>query len=131
VEYPEKEETLVKLTKTQKRKILEGMLARLSRRGGWMKRGFKESRQGPDGVPYFSFCLAGAANDAALEIGVETDKYGSDVVKALSLDALAAAKLGNARMEEYELPTFIYNDRSKTTKRDVLALVNEKLAELA
>jgi hypothetical protein len=125
----------MKFTKEQKRKILKGMRSRLERPGGWVQNVFTD-RSKEDTRGYPSFCLAGAANDAAKEIGI-FDGYGDQdaVVKALSIDALAAAKLGakaQAEVEESgEVATYTFNDRSKTRKKDVLALVDEKLAELS
>jgi len=124
----------VKLTKTQKRAILTGMRALLARRGGWSKGTFRESKVSRGGEIYPSFCLAGAANAAAIELGIDAAAYTDEVVKALSIEALAAAKLASigARYDRHDGPaTFEFNDRSKTRKSDVLALVDEKLAELA
>ena len=124
----------LKLTKTQKRAILTGMRALLVRPGGWTKGTFSAGRVGRKGEIYRSYCLAGAANDAALNIGISADRYSVDVVEALSIEALAAAKLAamGARYDREQGPaTFEFNDRSKTRKSDVLALVDEKLAELA
>lgn len=123
---------MARLTKKRKIAILKGMRSRLAARGGWIKGDFRKTRaKGTVG-----FCLAGAARDAYLEIIGHEGPYVSyeDVVQALSIETLAKAKISASRQklveEDGHVATYYFNDARTTKKADVLALVDEKLAEL-
>ena len=102
-----------RFTKTRKLAILHRMRELLERRGGWVKETLDNGRGG--------YCLLGAESRAIREL------YGKSVLNTggRKLSIYAAAK---ARGFPY---VSAFNDSPKTRKADVLALVDEKIAELS
>lgn len=128
----------MKLTKKQKRLILEGMRSRLARPKGWVKGTFiRAVGTDKDGELIHGFCLAGAGRDAYREVIGESCPDEVDLMKTLSIETLAKArlashpKLSQVDIDAGDAATFHFNDASSTRKKDVLALVDEKLAELS
>jgi len=124
----------IRLTPKQRLAILQATRTNLARPRGWVKGVFRKTYD--DGE--IGYCLAGAAKHEAGRLYPDRFTYvdESRLVKALSLDALAQAKLAHDRDRESAdkagsgyVFTFRFNDRSKTRKRDVLALLDEKIAE--
>jgi len=120
------------LTKPQKLKVLKRTRELLERPGGWVQGTFwtgKYTKQGlREDIP--KMCLAGAAQWAAGELGYLS---GSGITQ---YDRLATTEVADhislrdlAREKGFEgVPEF--NDRSRTRKKDVLALIDERIAQL-
>jgi hypothetical protein len=107
---------------------------------GWTKHTFRKTTHDDGGNRHTSYCIAGAAMEAA--VSIDRQRFlgiaESEVVMALSIDALAKAKLAasfpnlNREVENrFAQATYLFNDASRTKKKDVIALIDEKLAELA
>lgn len=113
-----------RFTKQNKLKVLRRMRELLGRRGGWIK-GMADNGRG-------GFCLLGAESVALAELTGEREQVAWRYDKAgrkLSLDRAARDRgydldVGNA------YPVALFNDAKKTRKKDVLALIDEKIAEL-
>lgn len=125
----------MRLTKKKKAEILRKTRELLDRPKGWTKHTFSRPiSKGPDAFPYMhAYCVAGAAYKASrILYGYDADLSEAELVKALSIDALARARLASEGVEvaEDEVATYLYNDRSTTRKKDVISLIDEKLAEI-
>lgn len=101
-------------TKKRKLAVLKRMRELLGKRGGWIRYSFNNGIGG--------YCLLGAENESLLELyrqnGLLIDPDGS----RLSIHE-AAMNRGYRRVSRF-------NDDPKTRKKDVLALLDEKIAEL-
>lgn len=129
------------LTKQKKLAILKGMRSRLAKSKGWVQGQLKTTYYDTYAfgaerkVTGYGFCLAGAAADALEEMeGVEKlSELGmteEELMRRLSVNTLANAKLASSGIKREGFATFAFNDHRDTRKRDVLALVDEKIAEL-
>jgi hypothetical protein len=88
-----------------------------------------------------AYCIAGAAKQATREIDPErfANMAEAEIVRELSIEALAAARLQDfpvlakrfADDPSMYSATFLFNDASKTRQKDVVALLDEKLEEVA
>ena len=127
-----------RLTKDLKREILVRARAKLARRGGWVK-GFW-ARRDDAGQP--QFCIVGAINRAAQEVGLRyqdgrwIDRTDARVVQAISLDSFtgpfAAEVLGRLNADGMPFKyAMTFNDDKRTRKKDVLALLDAYIEELS
>lgn len=121
------------LSKPQKIKVLKRTRELLARRGGWTQGSFwKKHYQNSEEIP--AMCLAGAAQYAADELGylksdVEKNIFMGDYYLDSEEVANEISLLDLVQSKGFEdVPDF--NDTGGTDKKDVIALIDERLAQL-
>jgi hypothetical protein len=111
------------IKKQQKVELLKRVRKMLARPKGWAKGSWELSN--PD-RSYPAYCLATACQVAAVEMDLVQPgmqlKYHTDVANEISLLKLVKQR------DSYSIPNF--NDRDETKKKDVLALIDERIAQL-
>lgn len=112
----------VPFTKKRKLAVLKEARRLIARPKGWAKGVWWDDVEGKD---YQALCLGAACQRAAQNLGfADGDIRTTDVAMRVSLSRLLKKKTGNSY-----IPTF--NDARGTRKKDVLALIDEKIAELS
>ena len=105
------------MTKKRKLAILRRMRELLGKRGGWIQGAYHNDEGGS--------CLLGAGSQAASEVlgkHVTGGQFGVDLAPKISLTE-AAKKRGFSGLWQF-------NDSPKRKKKEVLALLDDKIAEL-
>lgn len=132
------------LTKKKKLAVLKRTRELLARPNGWHKGSFRQTRKGhryvapwQDHTPEQfaeanSFCIAGAARQALREIDPDIRLSEDELCQKLSLETLARAKAvaNGIELGEDDFGVYTFNDSRKTRKKDVVALLDEKIAEV-
>lgn len=97
----------------------------------WTRGSWRKTNTSGRGYGGESFCLLGACQQAYFEVyGKRDSGDGGQLAEELSLATLARAKNGNL----FSTPTnavVTFNDKKGRTKAEVIALVDERLAELS
>lgn len=117
----------VRLGRKQKIAVLKAARKKLAAPGGWVKGRWHSIKLNKKGEFVDQYCLAGACSAAYAELYPEKSQPGvignTMVADHISLQALVAAKTGHSNIPKF-------NDNKLTKKSDVLAIVDEKIAEL-
>jgi hypothetical protein len=111
------------IKKQQKIELLKRVRKMLARPRGWAKGSWELPNPGRS---YDAYCLATACQVAAIEMDLVRPemhlKYHIGVAEEISLLTLVRKR------DSYSIPNF--NDRVETKKKDVLAVVDERIAQL-
>ncbi|MCI0440743.1 MAG: hypothetical protein L0177_16680 [Chloroflexi bacterium] len=127
------------LSKKNKLKILKKARSLVVRPNGWVKGEYVSPLATDEkGETFYAFCSAGAVWEAHKDVmnAPLSPEQLDQLCDELSISALAKAKLSGrsallSRVDSIGIaPLVVFNDAATTRKADVVALFDEKIAEL-